>query len=314
MGTIHKESAEKDTFRYRRAFSSKNRNIIWRGITSKTTFDVEILWETQHKDEVFSKEKEFVSLYGRVDKKTGTLANLTDGGDGSTMLSESVINETVRKNRANGCFEKCGKFLSERNRTLGSSWKGKKRPLDYFRNTKTYVYSNVGGYFIGVFQTRSEAAKHCKISNLSGISQSIAKSKSFNGFIFFNEYMGDFVETIQHSRNKPVYVFSVSGELLEEFHSSKECCSMLGMRTGAFSTIVNEKRIINNKIYSFSKSVVLSSYTAIRKTMPVGQRKLDCSRCGEIKERKEFTYCKRCNTERSRLIKERKKNEYSRVF
>jgi hypothetical protein len=65
-----------------RAYSSKRKNSHWHYIISKTDYKVEIMiddisWETAKE-----KEKEFIALYGRSDKKNGILCNQTDGGDG----------------------------------------------------------------------------------------------------------------------------------------------------------------------------------------------------------------------------------------
>ncbi len=66
-----------------RAKSKKGRNKIWKDIVNKSEYEVEILFEDMEIDDLFKKEIEFIKLYGRIDKKTGTLANLTDGGEGA---------------------------------------------------------------------------------------------------------------------------------------------------------------------------------------------------------------------------------------
>ncbi len=66
---------------YDRAFKSCNRNNYWKNITNKTKYEVEILLETDNYDFLKEKEEEFIKLYGRVDLKTGTLANMTEGGE-----------------------------------------------------------------------------------------------------------------------------------------------------------------------------------------------------------------------------------------
>lgn len=68
---------------YKRAYSKRGRNKIWNGITSRTNYDVEILIDNLQWDEARVKEQEFIALYGRIDKGTGTLCNLTPGGDGT---------------------------------------------------------------------------------------------------------------------------------------------------------------------------------------------------------------------------------------
>ena len=68
---------------YKRAYNEGNRrNPIWQRIAEKTKYKVEILIECDNIELIKKKEQEFITLYGRIDKGTGTLANLTDGGDG----------------------------------------------------------------------------------------------------------------------------------------------------------------------------------------------------------------------------------------
>lgn len=57
------------------------RNKIWNDIYSKTNIDIEILFDDLSYEDACKKEIEFISLYGRINIKTGILSNLTDGGD-----------------------------------------------------------------------------------------------------------------------------------------------------------------------------------------------------------------------------------------
>lgn len=68
--------------KYCRANTADGRNKIWRDITNKTAYEVQVVIEGLSWEEACLKEIEFVELYGRIDKKTGFLANMTKGGDG----------------------------------------------------------------------------------------------------------------------------------------------------------------------------------------------------------------------------------------
>lgn len=59
----------------------KGRNRIWKNIAAKTNYEVEILFDDLTRPQAEAKERELITLYGRLDLKTGTLANLTNGGD-----------------------------------------------------------------------------------------------------------------------------------------------------------------------------------------------------------------------------------------
>lgn len=67
---------------YFRAFSKSDRNKYWNNIVNKTSYNIDILFESMDETEIKQKEIEFIALYGRKDLGTGCLVNMTDGGDG----------------------------------------------------------------------------------------------------------------------------------------------------------------------------------------------------------------------------------------
>jgi hypothetical protein len=71
---------------YYRAYC-KDRNNLWKKNTSKTNYCVEIIFECNNFNEILNNEIEFIKLYGRIDLNTGSLANLTDGGEGIVNVS-----------------------------------------------------------------------------------------------------------------------------------------------------------------------------------------------------------------------------------
>jgi len=77
----------------KRPYSKRGRNNIWNKIINKTDYEVEILFDDLTWEEAQEKEKEFIKLYGRIDIKTGVLANLTDGGEGTQGI---LITEETR--------------------------------------------------------------------------------------------------------------------------------------------------------------------------------------------------------------------------
>jgi hypothetical protein len=65
-----------------RCFEKVKRNKFWFNIVAKTDYKVEILFDNLSWEDACKKEMEFIKLYGRKDLGTGTLCNLTIGGDG----------------------------------------------------------------------------------------------------------------------------------------------------------------------------------------------------------------------------------------
>lgn len=90
IGTNNKKNKK-----YKRSEIYKNRNIIWKQIVAKTRYKIEIIYESNDYNEIIKKEIEFISLYGRINNKTGILANMTDGGEGN--LGWVMSNDTKRK-------------------------------------------------------------------------------------------------------------------------------------------------------------------------------------------------------------------------
>ena len=83
---------------YERAYSTKVRNKHWKNIVTNSGYDIDILMDGLTKEQAIEKEKEFIKLYGRRDLKTGTLCNLTDGGEGTSGCP--VSKEAKEKLRA----------------------------------------------------------------------------------------------------------------------------------------------------------------------------------------------------------------------
>lgn len=66
---------------YQRAYSKNSRNIFWQRVVKKTNYDIEIIMDNLTKDKAKQKEIELITLYGKKINNTGTLVNITDGGE-----------------------------------------------------------------------------------------------------------------------------------------------------------------------------------------------------------------------------------------
>jgi hypothetical protein len=128
----------------KRAYDKSSRkNKIWQNIIKKTPYEIEILFDDLTREAVLEKEKEFIALYGRINKGTGTLSNLTDGGEDFTgewnkgrkasEETKSKLREAAKKKkpRSRECYEKTAAALrgrpksEEHKRKLSEHFKGK---------------------------------------------------------------------------------------------------------------------------------------------------------------------------------------------
>ena len=75
--------------KYSRAHSLR-RNGFWHVIKNKTEYIIEIVLDNLTWEDACVKEKELIKEYGRKDLGLGSLCNLTDGGEGTINLTQSV--------------------------------------------------------------------------------------------------------------------------------------------------------------------------------------------------------------------------------
>jgi hypothetical protein len=112
-----------------RAYVKNGRNKIWSDIYNNTDVEIEILLNDLSWEQAKEKEKEFISLYGRIDNNTGTLANLTNGGAGMLgfRFSENARkNMSIAQKNKPTVTEETRNKLSIAGKNRIGPWKGKK--------------------------------------------------------------------------------------------------------------------------------------------------------------------------------------------
>lgn len=119
----------KSTINYNRAYDKSKRSSFWKKVVNKTDYEVEILMESDDLNFIKQKEIEFVALYGRKNLGTGTLVNLTDGGDGA--LGAVMSEETRQKNRE--------RMTGEKNPFFGKTHTPETKALIAMKNSNVFV-------------------------------------------------------------------------------------------------------------------------------------------------------------------------------
>lgn len=112
-------------FKYKRAAQRDKRNSIWKNIVSKTDFKYEILLESEDVNIIKSKEIELIAQHGKIKYKTGCLANITDGGEGTFGYIPSEENKLKQSK-----FMKGKKHSEETKKKMQVSQLGKVVPKE----------------------------------------------------------------------------------------------------------------------------------------------------------------------------------------
>jgi hypothetical protein len=108
---------------YSRAYSTDARNPYWHNIIEKTNYEIEIILDNLLWEDACKKEVELIKLYGRKDLKTGTLVNMTNGGEGvfGLIFSKDHRNKISNSNKGKRLNKKCS--IEHRN-NISNSLKG----------------------------------------------------------------------------------------------------------------------------------------------------------------------------------------------
>lgn len=104
----------------KRPYDKLKRSDFWKRYTNKYEYIVEIVKENLTKKEAINMEISLIKQYGRRDKKTGTLVNLTDGGEG-------LLN-TIPWNKGIKYSDELKEYLKTTKRSSGML--GKKMPKE----------------------------------------------------------------------------------------------------------------------------------------------------------------------------------------
>lgn len=206
IGTKAKRKHNSFHSEYRRAFEQdRKESSIWNNIVAKTDYEVEIILESNDYEFIKKKEIEFVSLYGRINKNTGCLANMTDGGDG--FIGYTPSQEKIDKHklfmtgRKQSDSEKQkrnesrkGYVHSEETKfKMSESHKGKKTDKEHLEklwkgqmiaNSKPINQYDLQGNFIKEWQSATIAAKEINLHPTSIRHCVQGKTKTSGGYIW----------------------------------------------------------------------------------------------------------------------------------
>lgn len=219
---------------YYRAFTKSKRNQFWKNIVSKYSYIVEILLESNDRDFIQEKEREFIKLYGRKDFVAGTLANLTDGGDNGLNKSKLSIEKQLKTAKNNGSYYS----NIERMRKMAF----KKGDNGNYQDKVTYLY-NVCGEFVKEFNTRKDCADYVDTFS-EHITKIIRTKESHKGYICVNEFKGSKIDVsnfrIKKIKGIPVVLIDTINNTEEKFETAAKLAIYFKVGRGTISLKINK--------------------------------------------------------------------------
>lgn len=249
--------------KYIRAYqkgSARGSSIIWKKIVSKTEYEVEILLDNLEWEEAGRKEIEFISLYGRIDRGTGVLANLTNGGDGNLGLIHSPealkkIGEAT-KNRVG--YWKGKKMHPNTTKASADTKRGKPSPMKgkaASEKTKKAVSIHATGnkYCLGRVISKETREKISK-SNI-GKKSWLVKGEKWPSHIphtcIGRKYSQETIEKIRNSQKtkRAIEQYSLDGILLNKYNSISDAARFnsifsSGIQAACKGTVKSYKKFI----------------------------------------------------------------------
>jgi hypothetical protein len=211
IGTINKKSNTIKS-RYSRAYDKVGRNNIWKGITKRTEYEIEILLESNDRNFIIEREIEFISLYGRICNHTGSLTNLSEGGEGAYGIKGKLnaMSQELFQYDFEGNFIKTWENAEEVHRQLGWS--------------PSMIHRNCNG-FLG------SAHNHRWFKEYKG-----EKVDSYNPKEFFSKF---------------IYKYDLEFNLLGKYLGSTEAANSEGLKDFHVRCACNAKLPVNGLIWSY---------------------------------------------------------------
>lgn len=86
----------------KRPFSKRSRSDFWKRVVEKYGYSVKIIHSNLTFEQACELEIKYINEYGRIDIGTGTLVNLTNGGEGSDGYKHTIVSkDKIKKHWAN---------------------------------------------------------------------------------------------------------------------------------------------------------------------------------------------------------------------
>lgn len=233
IGTKYRKNYKCLTSEYNRAYA-KYRSSAWKRIVNKTEYAIEIIFESNCRNEILNKEIEFIKIYGRRDLNKGTLVNHTDGGSGIKgywFKSDELLKVSKSSKR----------FIRGKHSQAKPIW----------------VY-DLSGKFVGNFDCCINAAEYLNIG-VSNISRHLRKlNKQSFGYRFFTVDKGKQIKSLDSfgagsNLKKRVVYYDNDGKVVKSFSSATEAAKSLNKSKYSFGELVrvNSRLKIKRNVWCY---------------------------------------------------------------
>jgi hypothetical protein len=160
-----------------RASEKRGRTAAWKNIAKKG-YDIEVLFDDLSWEQACEKEIEFIALYGRRGNKTGTLVNMTDGGEGTIGYRHSDITKEKCRMATSGTNHP---FYNKKRPDHSEKMVGENNPC-YGRTGENHPLFGKQGYWKD--KNRPDKAKKVIYNGLEFVSQTalakyLGRSKAY---------------------------------------------------------------------------------------------------------------------------------------
>lgn len=251
---------------YNRSYTTHRTNAIWKKIVSKTKYKIEIIFECNDYEFIKEKEKEFIKLYGRKNLNNGTLANLTNGGEGNLgwIPSKETRDRISKTNKGRKTSQETREKLSKANKGKKGQWKHTKETKDKLSKLRTgtthsektkkhlsKIHSgkkhewnekqihqyNLNGEFIKSFKSVTEASLRTKIL-ICDISYCALGNKHTAGNFQWKYEKFDKIEAFDRKQNsinksKTIIQYDLNMNFIKEWKGSRQPSEKLNINRAA---------------------------------------------------------------------------------
>lgn len=202
---------------FKRAKSKHNRNKFWKNITNKVEWGYEILHNNLDKKTACRIEQQLIQEYGRRCNGSGTLCNITEGGEGAPGATH-VVSEEARKRI--GLAQRCKLVSTKTREKLRNANKGK--TLTEHTKEKIRIANSGKNHPNFGKKLKQETRKKIGLANTGRAQTEMEKRKR-------SESLKKIGMSLKSTQSKAVDIFKLNGDYVGRFHSISEASRQLNI-------------------------------------------------------------------------------------